>query len=362
MVLQSGVAVCVTLSAVRCSLPLPASAPGGGSAVAAPLTRPPFPPSPPAGPPVPRRADRACGEEEGRVGHEVDRQVCSSRACCPPSRRARFGPLSSPSCLFFSSQLSPCWRLPPAWRHLRRSSCPANPCCPPCCRPFSRLQLRAVCRAAAGVCVRGGHLLLRLLLFHLLAQEARSHARWVAGPSPGGPRGMAAAGGALFRARRMPTAPMPHPCTPPLTTCRPHLLQRAHQPRRGPAHRLRLPAVQVRAPARTPPAACPARLVAPAASLPPPHPLLFEKDPQRRQPLATMPPSPPPALQQPGAPAERGARDRDCERGGDHREGVHLRGAACGPDRHEQPPDGAGAGRRRRCGRVARRRTRRGGM
>ncbi len=53
--------------------------------------------------------------------------------------------------------------------------------------------------------MRGRHLLLRLLLLNLLAQEARSDARA-------------------------------------------HLLQRAHQPRRGPALRLRLPALLVRAP------------------------------------------------------------------------------------------------------------------
>ena len=40
-------------------------------------------------------------------------------------------------------------------------------------------QQQLLCGAAGGVCLRGGHPLLRLLLLHLLAQEAAAHARWV---------------------------------------------------------------------------------------------------------------------------------------------------------------------------------------
>ena len=64
------------------------------------------------------------------------------------------------------------------------------------------LQRVELCGAAGGVGLRGGHLLQRQLLQRLLAQEARPHAR-------------------------------------------PHLLQRAHLPRRGPPLRLRLPPVLV---------------------------------------------------------------------------------------------------------------------
>ena len=66
-----------------------------------------------------------------------------------------------------------------------------------------RLQRVKLCRALGGLGMRGGHLLQRQLLQHLLAQEARPHAR-------------------------------------------PHLLQRAHLPRRGPPLRLRLPPLLVR--------------------------------------------------------------------------------------------------------------------
>ncbi len=65
------------------------------------------------------------------------------------------------------------------------------------------LQRVKLCRALGGLGVRGGHLLQRQLLQHLLAQEARPHAR-------------------------------------------PHLLQRAHLPRRGPPLRLCLPPLLVR--------------------------------------------------------------------------------------------------------------------
>ena len=142
---------------------------------------------------------------------------------------------------------------------LRAPSPPTHqPARPPAANPPPRREKGAVgdaldrqqqllCGAAGGIRVRGGHPLQRVLLRHLLAQEAAPDA-WCGSLGGGWAGGRAAA-----RVMRCCAPRYQHPVCLPACPCarRLDIQQRADQPRRGPAHRLCLPRVRASA---TPPA------------------------------------------------------------------------------------------------------------